>query len=175
MLNSAPENTKGRTCVRPPGDEVYTPSPRRSEGQRGQLGGALFAPHCEQNLYANPKRTAKSFHTHYIRECAGTVRSKDFRPHGKKSATPVRDKRLHQGNLFKQVALAGSGCASRQFNSFKFNNSLKKSLCVAGIEPRGPAVSARTVRATLGAPVPCPHPKPAPKPAAPPRWSHSPT
>ena len=33
---------------------------RRSEGQCGQLGGALFAPHCEQNLYANPKRTAKS-------------------------------------------------------------------------------------------------------------------
>ena len=35
------------------------PHPRRSEGQCGQLGGALFAPHCEQNLYANPKRTAK--------------------------------------------------------------------------------------------------------------------
>ena len=33
------ENTGGRTCVRPPGDEVYTPSPRRSEGQCGQLGG----------------------------------------------------------------------------------------------------------------------------------------
>src|SRR6266487_5815969 len=45
----------------PSGDEVYTPSPRRSEGQCGQLGGTLFAPHCEQNLYANPKRTAKSF------------------------------------------------------------------------------------------------------------------
>jgi hypothetical protein len=44
----------------PSGDEVYTPSPRRSEGQCGQLGGTLFAPHCEQNLYANPKRTAKS-------------------------------------------------------------------------------------------------------------------
>jgi hypothetical protein len=30
---------------------------------------ALFAPHCEQNLYANPKRTAK-FHWLYVR-CAG--------------------------------------------------------------------------------------------------------
>lgn len=42
----------------PHSDEVYTPSLRRSEGQQGQLGGALFAPCCEQNLYANPKRTA---------------------------------------------------------------------------------------------------------------------
>ena len=45
----------------PRGDEVYTPAPRRSEGQHGQLGRSLFEPRCEQNLYANPKRTAKSF------------------------------------------------------------------------------------------------------------------
>jgi hypothetical protein len=61
QLNSVFKNTKGRTCVRPSSDEVYTPSLRRSEGQCGQLWRALFAPHCEQNLYANPKRTAKSF------------------------------------------------------------------------------------------------------------------
>jgi hypothetical protein len=42
------------------GDKVYTPSPRRSEGQCDQLWGALSEPHCEQNPYANPKRTAKS-------------------------------------------------------------------------------------------------------------------
>jgi hypothetical protein len=42
------------------GDEVYTPSPRRSEGRRDQLG-ALFEPRRKQNLSANPKRTAKLF------------------------------------------------------------------------------------------------------------------
>src|SRR5206468_3233845 len=52
---------EGRTHVRPSDDEVYTPSPRRSEGRHGQLGGSLFEPCREQNLYANPKRTAKSF------------------------------------------------------------------------------------------------------------------
>jgi len=41
------------------GDEVYTPSPRRSEGRRANLG-SLFEPRREQNLSANPKRTAKS-------------------------------------------------------------------------------------------------------------------
>jgi hypothetical protein len=40
------------------GDKVLTPSPRRSEGPCDQLG-ALSEPHGEQNLYANPKRTAK--------------------------------------------------------------------------------------------------------------------
>jgi hypothetical protein len=43
-------------------DEVYTPSPRRSEGRRDQLG-ALSEPRRKQNLSANPKRTAKSVHT----------------------------------------------------------------------------------------------------------------
>jgi hypothetical protein len=38
---------------------LNTPSPRRSEGRCDQLG-ALSEPHREQNLYANPKRTAKS-------------------------------------------------------------------------------------------------------------------
>ncbi len=47
-------------------DEVYTPSLRRSEGQQGQLGGALFAPCCEQNLYANPKRTANPTENHAL-------------------------------------------------------------------------------------------------------------
>jgi hypothetical protein len=40
------------------GDEVYTPSPRRSEGWRANLG-SLSEPRHEQNLSANPKRTAK--------------------------------------------------------------------------------------------------------------------
>jgi len=39
------------------GDKVLTPSPRRSEGPCDQLG-VLSEPHGEQNLYANPKRTA---------------------------------------------------------------------------------------------------------------------
>jgi hypothetical protein len=41
------------------GEEIYTPSPGRSEGWCDQLG-SLFEPHHEQNPYANPKRTAKS-------------------------------------------------------------------------------------------------------------------
>jgi hypothetical protein len=58
--NSSPES--GEPDLRPAllSDEVFTPSLRRSEGQCGQLWRALFAPHCEQNLSANPKRTAKS-------------------------------------------------------------------------------------------------------------------
>ena len=40
------------------GEKDYTPSPRRSEGRRDQLG-ALSEPRREQILYANPKRTAK--------------------------------------------------------------------------------------------------------------------
>lgn len=42
----------------PGGDEVYTPSPRRSVAQRGNLN-SLSEPRCQQNLCANPKRTAK--------------------------------------------------------------------------------------------------------------------
>ena len=40
------------------GEKDYTPSPRRSEGRRDQLG-ALSEPRREQIPYANPKRTAK--------------------------------------------------------------------------------------------------------------------
>ena len=42
------------------GDEVYTPSPQALRRAVRSTWRALFAPHCEQNLYANPKRTAKS-------------------------------------------------------------------------------------------------------------------
>jgi hypothetical protein len=51
-----------RPDLRPalPGDEVYTPSPRRSEVWRANLG-SLSEPRHEQNLSANPKRTAKAF------------------------------------------------------------------------------------------------------------------
>jgi len=41
------------------GDEVYTPSPQALRRAVRSTWRALFAPHCEQNLYANPKRTAK--------------------------------------------------------------------------------------------------------------------
>jgi hypothetical protein len=46
------------------GDEVYTPSPRRSEGWRANLG-SLSEPRHEQNLSANPKRTAKTLRSLY--------------------------------------------------------------------------------------------------------------
>jgi hypothetical protein len=46
------------------GDEVYTPSPRRSEGRRANLG-SLSGPRREQNLSANPKRTAKTLRSLY--------------------------------------------------------------------------------------------------------------
>jgi hypothetical protein len=65
LAGCAPKKLRAGLSSGPSGDEVYTPSPRRSEGQCGQLGGTLFAPHCEQNLYANPKRTAKSFRSIY--------------------------------------------------------------------------------------------------------------
>jgi hypothetical protein len=54
------EKAEGRTCVRPsPVTRLNTPSLRRSEGRCDQLG-SLSEPHRKQNLYANPKRTAKS-------------------------------------------------------------------------------------------------------------------
>jgi hypothetical protein len=54
------EKAEGRTCVRPsPVTRLNTPSLRRSEGRCGQLG-SLSEPHRKQNLYANPKRTAKT-------------------------------------------------------------------------------------------------------------------
>ena len=78
MLNSA--NERAGLASGSHSDEVYTPSPRRSEGQCGQLFPPLFEPHCEQNLSANPKRTAKSYRQHRIdTPCAPFVQKK-FQP-----------------------------------------------------------------------------------------------
>jgi hypothetical protein len=44
------------------GDKVYTPSPRRSEGQRGQLGGRCPSHRCEQN----PFPTLNGQRNHFI-------------------------------------------------------------------------------------------------------------
>ena len=59
MQNSARINSE-RPDLRPAFavTRLNTPSPRRSEGRCDQLG-ALSEPHRKQNLYANPKRTAK--------------------------------------------------------------------------------------------------------------------
>jgi hypothetical protein len=64
MRNSSLKKQKAGLASGLRGDEVYTPSPRRSEGRRDQLG-ALFEPRRKQNLSANPKRTAK-FSIRYI-------------------------------------------------------------------------------------------------------------
>ncbi len=45
----------------PLGDEVYTPSPEALRRAARSTWRSLFEPRCEQNLYANPKRTAKFF------------------------------------------------------------------------------------------------------------------
>jgi hypothetical protein len=58
------------------GDEVYTPSPRRSEGRRANLG-SLSGPRREQNLSANPKQTAKTLRS-YNETSLISIRSKNL-------------------------------------------------------------------------------------------------
>jgi hypothetical protein len=45
-------------------DEVYTPSPEALRRATRPTWGSLSEPRREQNLYANPKRTAKSVHSY---------------------------------------------------------------------------------------------------------------
>jgi len=174
MLNSASKNIEGRTCVRPPGDEVYTPSPRRSEGQRGQLGGRCS--HRAASKTSMP--TLNEQRDLFIFTISDTPQAQFvqiFLSTRTKRATPVMDKRLRHGNYSKKVTLAVQ--AVRLVNSTRSNSTKcpKKSACATEIAVRGPVVSARTIQATRGAPQLCPCRKPAPKLAALPRWPHSPT
>jgi hypothetical protein len=71
------EIQKGRTFVRPRGDEVkYAFTKGAQKGDATNLG-SLCEPRRKQNLYANPKRTAK-FSTNTISDAAGEKRFKHF-------------------------------------------------------------------------------------------------
>ena len=108
----------------PLGDEVYTPSPRRSEGQCGQLGGTLFAPHCEQNLYANPKRTAKSkFVSKYQIHHPPHLFKNLFGPIHMKGHKQWRQKRLRRKKVlgvFIQVPESGKWALLSALNGWEY-------------------------------------------------------
>jgi hypothetical protein len=71
------EKQKGRTFVRPRGDEVkYAFTKGAQKGDATNLG-SLCEPRRKQNLYANPKRTAK-FSTNINSDAADGKRFKHF-------------------------------------------------------------------------------------------------
>ena len=67
--------------------------PGAQKGNAANLG-SLFEPHYEQNLYANPKRTAKSYSSYYVRYHRAEIRSKKSPPETEQVFTLPRIERV---------------------------------------------------------------------------------
>jgi|SRR5665213_383071 len=97
--DSTVKKLKGRTCVRPRGDEVKIRlHPGAQKGDATNLG-SLSEPRRKQNLYANPKRTAKLSNNIFSDaphpEKVQTFLKKSFAPFSAPSAAATNATKLH--------------------------------------------------------------------------------